>query len=166
MVWWLLSSMIFQSKKKTPELPHRTTHSPTTQMATAFIRGKVSKKKKRFQEDGFDLDLTYITPNIVAMGFPSEGMEASYRNSMHDVQRFFTKRHPSHYKIYNVCSERRYEASKFESLEPPGISCQEFVWDDHNPPKLALILPFVEDMVAYLQVSFLFIILFYIFFNV
>ena len=123
-------------------------------MATAFIRGKVSKKKKRFQEDGYDLDLTYITPNIVAMGFPSEGMEASYRNSMHDVQRFFTKRHPSHYKIYNVCSERRYEASKFESLEPPGISCQEFVWDDHNPPKLALILPFVEDMVAYLQVSF------------
>ena len=122
-------------------------------MATAFIRGKVSKKKKRFQEDGFDLDLTYITSNIVAMGFPSEGMEASYRNSMADVQRFFTKRHPSHYKIYNVCSERRYETSKFESLEHPGISCQTFVWDDHNPPKLDLIAPFVDDMVEYLQVS-------------
>ena len=41
-------------------------------MASAFFRGKVSKKKKRFKEDGFDLDLSYITDRIIAMGFPSE----------------------------------------------------------------------------------------------
>ena len=123
-------------------------------MATAFLRGKVSKKKKRFQEDGFDLDLTYITPNVIAMGFPSEGMEAGYRNPMHDVQRFFTKRHPSHYKIYNVCSERPYEASKLEALETPGFACHKYVWDDHNPPPLKLIAPMVDDMVAFVSVRF------------
>ena len=62
----------------------------------------VSKKKKRFPEDGFDLDLSYITPRIIAMGFPSSGVEGIYRNPLPEVQRFFTKRHASHYKVYTV----------------------------------------------------------------
>lgn len=63
------------------------------------IRSMVSKKKKRFTEDGFDLDLSYITPRIIAMGFPSSGVEGIYRNPLPEVQRFFTKRHASHYKV-------------------------------------------------------------------
>ena len=40
------------------------------------IREAVSKKKKRFVQDGFNLDLTYVTPRVIAMGFPSTGVEA------------------------------------------------------------------------------------------
>eukprot|EP01047_Picozoa_sp_COSAG01_P004270 COSAG01_NODE_140_length_24259_cov_41.225096_7_plen_141_part_00 len=55
------------------------------------LRGVVSKKKRRFQKDGFDLDLSYITPQVIAMGFPSVGSEARYRNPMSQVQAFFQR---------------------------------------------------------------------------
>jgi len=49
-------------------------------MITSTARRLVSKKKKRFQKEGFDLDLSYITPRIIAMGFPSTGVEAACEN--------------------------------------------------------------------------------------
>ena len=42
--------------------------------------------RRRFRRDGFDLDLTYITPRIIAMGLPSFGVEASYRNQGTEVR--------------------------------------------------------------------------------
>jgi len=52
------------------------------------LRGFVSLNKVRFQEDGFDLDLAYVDPpanRLVAMGFPTEGVEAVYRNPIAEV---------------------------------------------------------------------------------
>jgi hypothetical protein len=42
---------------------------------SAILRQLVSKDKNRFCYDEFDLDLTYITPNIIAMGKPSTSLE-------------------------------------------------------------------------------------------
>ena len=88
----------------------------------ATLRTLVSKKKKRFIDEslGVDLDLTYITDRIIAMGFPSEGSESVLRNPLPDVKKFFSSRHRDKEMVFNLCSERVY---KLESAFP---RCQRF----------------------------------------
>ena len=104
------------------------------------IKQKVSKKKRRFAMGGLDLDLTYITDRIIAMGFPSESLEAMYRNSMHDVQKFLAERHPDCARVYNLCSERWYDPAKFN-----GNVCR-FPFDDHNCPNFEDLVPLCKDI--------------------
>lgn len=106
----------------------------------AFIKGKVSKKKKRFQQDGFDLDLSYITPTIIAMGYPSERFEKMYRNNLVDVKKFLVQKHNAKFKLYNLCSERAYDPAKFENR------VSRFPFDDHNPCPVDQIMPFCVDV--------------------
>jgi phosphatidylinositol-3,4,5-trisphosphate 3-phosphatase/dual-specificity protein phosphatase PTEN len=112
--------------------------------ALKTFRTAVSKKKKRFVEDGFDLDLTYITPKIIAMGFPSVGREGLYRNPLPEVQRFFETRHAGRYRIYNLCSEKAYDPADFL-----GRVCR-YPFDDHNPCPLHVIAGFCEDVDSWL----------------
>ena len=51
-----------------------------------FIRKLVSGKRVRFEQDGVNLDLTYITSRVIAMSYPSSGFESMYRNPVGDVK--------------------------------------------------------------------------------
>lgn len=115
------------------------TYNPTNSLMNR-IRALVSKKKVRFRDDHFDLDLTYITDRLIAMGYPSEDLEGLYRNPYSQVYAFLESRHKDRYKVYNLCSERRYDSAKFHHR------VARFPFDDHNVPAFHLILDFCLDV--------------------
>lgn len=112
--------------------------------ATNPLRTKVSKRKRRFRADGFDLDLAYITDRHIAMGFPSRGVESTYRNRLVDVRKFLDDRHGSKYRVYNLCSERRYDPERFHGR------VARFPFDDHNCPPFDMLHDFLADVDAWL----------------
>ena len=124
--------------------------APKTIFETAEYKLKqlVSKKKRRLQEDSFDLDLTYITGNVISMGYPATGMEGIYRNKITDVKKFLDQRHRGHYRLYNLCSERIYDHSLFE-----GRVNHDFRFIDHHPPPMKHFAPFVASVTKWLVAS-------------
>eukprot|EP00698_Gefionella_okellyi_P002842 TRINITY_DN12711_c0_g1_i1.p1 TRINITY_DN12711_c0_g1~~TRINITY_DN12711_c0_g1_i1.p1 ORF type:complete len:364 (+),score=68.34 TRINITY_DN12711_c0_g1_i1:117-1208(+) len=111
----------------------------------SLIRTLVSKKKRRYVGHGFNLDLTYITSRIIAMGFPSANMEGVYRNPIEEVVKFFEQFHKDSYKIYNLCSEREYDPSPFQGR------VEKFPFDDHNAPPFDMIEPFCKNVDEWLE---------------
>ena len=104
-------------------------------MATNALKTLVSKKKLRYKEDGFNLDLSYIngecfvyswscaiteisrikylhgftSDRVIAMGFPSENVESIYRNSLDEVRKLLETRHKVQriFNLHFVCWGRK-----------------------------------------------------------
>lgn len=108
-----------------------------------FVQRLVSKKKVRFTKDGFDLDLAYITPKLIAMGFPSTGVEAMYRNPATEVKIFLAKYHPGRCKVYNLCQEKTYESSV---IGLPAHLLNNVAAYDHNPAAMFCVIPFCRNL--------------------
>jgi hypothetical protein len=98
------------------------------------IKNKVFKNNNQFIDDGFKLDLTYITDNVIGMSYPASALtEKFYRNDIKSVKAFFTARHPGCYHVYNM-SNRPYDPSKLD-----GNVSDDFVWHDHHSPALTVL---------------------------
>lgn len=77
-----------------------------------YFRTLVSGNKKREKGENINLDLTYITPRLIAMAYPASGIESTYRNPINSVAHFLNTRHNDHYLLVNL-SGRQYDYSKF-----------------------------------------------------
>ena len=119
--------------------------SRNTSAALGLIKTLVSKNKKRFVSESFNLDLVYITPQFIAMGFPAEGHEAYYRNKLEDVEQFMDLYHAGKYRIYNLCKERGYGRAALNGC------WERYPFEDHNPPPLAMLPKILQSIRAFLS---------------
>ena len=109
-----------------------------------FVRKWVSGDKKRYISEDYNLDLSYITPRIVAMAFPASGFESVYRNKIEDVSKFIKEKHGSNFLIINL-SNRKYDYTKFDN------QVEEYEWVDHHAPPLPTLFTICVSMKNFLK---------------
>lgn len=110
------------------------------------VRVAVSKDRIRFNDKKHNLDLSYITNNLIAMAFPATGIEATYRNDIDEVSRMLHTYHKNNYMIWNL-SGRLYDYSKFNH------QVLNFGFPDHHSPPLDLLFQIIVSMDNWLSAS-------------
>ncbi|CEG37447.1 phosphatidylinositol-trisphosphate 3-phosphatase and dual-specificity protein phosphatase pten [Plasmopara halstedii] len=109
-------------------------------------RSLVSQNKRRFRQDGFDLDLSYVHPRIIVMGYPAVGFESLFRNSRLDVQIFLNKRHDDNYYVYNFCDEPKRRLIIYDARIDGEVI-------DHNVPSIQMMVSFCDDAAKWLDAN-------------
>lgn len=112
------------------------------------LRTKVSQDRVRWtdKDEKLDLDLSYISSNIIAMAFPGSGLEATFRNDINEVSRLLKKYHDQSYMIFNL-SGKSYDYSKFDH------QVLEFPFQDHHSPPLNLLMKILYSMDNWLSLD-------------
>uniref|UniRef100_A0A8R1HNR5 Phosphatidylinositol-3,4,5-trisphosphate 3-phosphatase n=1 Tax=Caenorhabditis japonica TaxID=281687 RepID=A0A8R1HNR5_CAEJA len=109
-------------------------------------RKKISQKRARYVYQNINLDLAYITDRIIAMGYPSTGIEALFRNTMKMTVEFLRRRHGhNHVKVFNLRGGFTYDAENFDN------NVINFDMTDHHPPRLELMAPFCREAKLWLD---------------
>lgn len=109
-------------------------------------RSVVSQNKFRYvnEVENFDLDLTYIDHDLIAMAVPVTGCLARLvRNPISDVARFFSRKHEGRVRIYNLCPEMPYPDQAFCNAVLGGV--KRFYVQDHCPPTMDQLVDFLTD---------------------
>lgn len=111
-----------------------------------YLRKKISGNKRRHSELGFNLDLSYITPRVIAMAIPGEGISKLYRNNIEDIKDFLNIKHFDKYFIINLSGEK-YDYEFFND------KVYEFDWIDHQAPTLHTLFLICKKMHDYLSIN-------------
>ncbi len=95
-----------------------------------LLRKIITRDKKRLISGQFDLDISYVTPRVLAMSFPGRGVASIYRNRCEDVIAYLQSKHSSDYLVLNL-SNREYPQDDWS-----GQVLHHLGWEDHNCPPL------------------------------
>jgi len=111
------------------------------------VRTVVTENKMRYVKGGWDLDLSYITDNVIAMSLPAFNYQSLYRNNIDDVVRFLNEKHTKAYSVINCCAEN-YANYPTEKFQERVMRCKI---EDHNVPSLMSLMSLCEAMHNWLQ---------------
>ncbi|XP_030607894.1 tensin-3 [Archocentrus centrarchus] len=95
-------------------------------------------------EEGYELDLTYITERIIAVSFPRGCSEEIYLHNLKDVTRMLKSKHADNYLIINL-SEKRQDLSR---MNPKTLDTG---WPDLHAPPLDKICTICKAMESWLN---------------
>ncbi|XP_034039165.1 tensin-3-like isoform X1 [Thalassophryne amazonica] len=95
-------------------------------------------------EEGYELDLTYITERIIAVSFPRGCSEEVYSHNLKDVTRMLKSKHADNYLIINL-SEKRHDLSR---MNPKTL---DMGWPDQHAPPLDKICTICKAMESWLN---------------
>ena len=108
-------------------------------MIRSLLTGVVSYPRNKYTQDGNNLDLAYITDDIIVMSLPALTFPQNYyRNQLHKVKEFLDSLSRP-YKVFEFRAEGAgYPDSAFDGR------VQHFPFPDHHPPPFRL-LPKIAD---------------------
>lgn len=94
-----------------------------------------------------DLDLCYVTDNIIATSGPSSTYpQVAYRNPLKDLVKFLDSKHGENWAIW----EFRAEGTGYPDEEVYG-RVKHYPWPDHHPPPFGLVPYIMASMRNWLQ---------------
>uniref|UniRef100_A0A8B9ZGV0 Tensin 3 n=1 Tax=Anas platyrhynchos TaxID=8839 RepID=A0A8B9ZGV0_ANAPL len=95
-------------------------------------------------EEGYELDLTYITERIIAVSFPASCSEETYLHNLQDVTRMLKSKHGDNYLVLNL-SEKRYDLTKLNA------KIMDVGWPDLHAPPLDKVCTICKAMESWLN---------------
>ncbi|KAM6104192.1 tensin-3 isoform 3-T3 [Theristicus caerulescens] len=107
-------------------------------------KGSRSADFDHIMEEGYELDLTYITERIIAVSFPASCSEETYLHNLQDVTRMLKSKHGDNYLVLNL-SEKRYDLAKLN----PKI--MDLGWPDLHAPPLDKVCTICKAMESWLN---------------
>jgi hypothetical protein len=104
-------------------------------------KGKLTKQAMK------ELDLTYVTENIISMSFPCDFSKPGSNQTGNDidvVSEFLKKKHPGRFMIWNI-SEESYDYGKFND------QVLEYKFPGHPSPPLGLLFKICTSVESWLD---------------
>ncbi|XP_077125505.1 tensin-3 isoform X3 [Ranitomeya variabilis] len=98
----------------------------------------------RIMEEGYELDLTFITERIISVSFPSGCSDETYLHNLQDVTRMLKSKHGNNYLVLNL-SEKRYDLSKLNT------KVMDMGWPDLHAPPLDKMCTICKAMESWLN---------------